>query len=85
MLFISDYYLIIKYKKFDEFQVLFKPSSFLRFNWHNSHSQGQGFEWKPQFFEFSRASKKVWKIESSKNQSLLEKWRDNEKIMGMHF
>ena len=62
MLFISDYYLIIKYKMFDVFQVLFKPS-----------------------FEFSRTSKKVRKIESSKNQSLLEKWRDNEKIMGMHF
>ena len=60
-------------KKFDVFQVLFKPSSFLRFSWHNSHSQGQCFEWKPQFFELPRTSKKVRKIESSKNQSFPRK------------
>ena len=43
-------HVIIQVKKIQEFDViqfLFKPSSiFQRFDWHNSHSQGEDVEWK---------------------------------------
>ena len=43
----SCHYSGLKIQEFDVIQVLFKSSSiFQRFDWYNSHSQGEDVEWK---------------------------------------
>ena len=43
----TSLFMLKKIQEFDIIQVLFKPSSiFQRFDWYNSHSQGEDVEWK---------------------------------------